>query len=389
VAADGGLIRVDDVTRALHAATTWVRRDVPRRLAAITGSTGKTTTKELLAAMLATRFRTAKSPGNLNNLLGFPLTLLNTDDDCEWLVAELGMSEAGELERLSLLARPDVAVFTNVRPVHLEFFGTLRRIADAKAELLAGLDAEGFVVANAEDPEVERIGRRVEERGGRVVWYGLGRGEVRASAVRASEMGIPGGGSDFVLHAGRETRAVRLPLHGAYNVENCLAAAACAWTVGLSLDEIAGGAAAVAPAAMRGVVHRVALRGGEATVVDDSYNSNPAALARALESAAALPAGRRWAVLGDMRELGPDAPRFHREAGELAARLGFAPVIGVGALARDLDGDEWFPDAAAAASALAGSLRPGDTVLVKGSRGVGLEAVTRALLGATAGAVEH
>jgi UDP-N-acetylmuramoyl-tripeptide--D-alanyl-D-alanine ligase len=374
----GGVIEVADPAAALHAVTRWVRGAVPRRLAAVTGSTGKTTTKDLLAAMLATRFRTAKSPGNLNNLLGFPLTLLNSADDTEWLVAELGMSEPGELERLSLLARPDVAVFTNVRPVHLEFFGSLRRIAEAKAELLAGLSADGTVVANAEDPEVERLARRFA---GRIVWYGLGRGEVRAEGVAA----LPGGGSRFELVAGAERQEMRLPLHGAYNVENCLAAAAAAWSVGLPLERIAAGAARVEAGKMRGVVHRVALDGGAATVVDDSYNSNPAALARALESAAGLGAGRRWAVLGEMRELGPEGPRFHREAGEHAGGLGFGPVYGVGPLGREIAegaGDPacWYPDAASAAREVAEELRPGDVVLVKGSRGVGLEAVTRALL---------
>ncbi len=384
--AAGALIRVPDTYAALHALTRAVRRRVPRKLAAITGSIGKTTTKDLLAAMLARRFRGAASPGNLNNLYGFPLSLLGIPDDTEWMVAEMGMSTPGELARISRLGRPDVAVFTNVRPVHLEFFGTLRAIADAKAELFEGLAAEGLVVANADDPEVARICRG---RAQRVVWYGLERPvEVRAERVEDAAAG--GHGSRFRLLAGGDAAEVELPLHGRYNVANFLAAAACAHALGMAAGEIAAAAAAARPGEMRGVVHR--LEGG-ATVIDDSYNSNPEALARALESAAALPGARRWAVLGEMLELGPEAPAFHARAGAEAARLGFSPVVGVGAAARDLvegaraAGAEarWLEDAAAAAADAAARLEPKDVVLVKGSRGVGLEAVVRSLVAAGGG----
>jgi UDP-N-acetylmuramoyl-tripeptide--D-alanyl-D-alanine ligase len=387
VAAPAGatLLRVHDTYAALHALTRWARAQVPRRLVAITGSTGKTTTKELLAAMLATRFRVAKSPGNLNNLYGFPVALLAVADDCEWMVAEMGMSTPGELAAISRLGRPDVALYTNVRPVHLEFFPDLRAIAEAKAELLSGLAADGLVVANADDPEVASLVRRHAGPGRRLVWYGRRPpAEVRATAVEEA----PGGevGSRFRLQAGDEEREVRLRLHGLYNVENCLAAAACAHALGVPLTAIAAAAAAVGPAEKRGVVEPLA---GGATLVDDSYNSNPAALSQALRSAARLPAARRWAVLGEMRELGPGAPAFHRAAGEEAAGLGFAPVAAVGELARELAAGAaaagaaapWFPDAAAAAAWAVAELRPGDLVLVKGSRGVGLERVSDALRG--------
>ncbi len=384
--AAGSLIRVADTFAALHALTRAVRRRVPGKLAAITGSIGKTTTKELLAAMLARRFRVAASPGNLNNLYGFPLSLLGIPDDTEWMVAEMGMSTPGELGRISRLGRPDVAVFTNVRPVHLEFFGTLRAIADAKAELFEGLAADGLVVANADDPEVARIcGGRAQ----RVVWYGLERGaEVRAEGVAAAPAGRDG--SRFRLVAGGDSARVDLPIHGAYNVGNFLAAAATAHALGLAADEIAAAAAAARPAAMRGVVHRLA---GGTVVIDDSYNSNPEALARALESAAALGGKRRWAVLGEMLELGPEAPEFHARAGAAAARLGFSPVVGVGEAARPLveaarkSGAEgrWLADAAAAAAAAPALLEAGDVVLVKGSRGVGLESVVRGLVAAGGG----
>jgi UDP-N-acetylmuramoyl-tripeptide--D-alanyl-D-alanine ligase len=379
--AAGALIRVEDTFRALHDLARFVRTRVPQKLVGITGSAGKTTTKELLGAILASRFKVSWTPGNLNNLYGFPLSLLNVPDGTEWMVAEMGMSTPGELRQLSLLGRPDAAVFTVVRPVHLEFFGTVQAIAEAKSEILAGLVPDGFVVANADDPEVTRIAKRHEAR---IVWYGI---HSPQADVRARDLRQDGAvGSRFVLEAEGQSQEMRLPLHGLYNVENCLAAAACAWALGLTLDEIAAAVATVRPAAMRGVVHQAA---GGYTLVDDSYNSNPDALDRALESAGTLAGRRRVAVLGDMRELGPETPRFHREAGEHAARRGFSPVVAVGELSRELAagaraaGAEsvWLPDAAAAADWAAGELREGDVVLVKASRGVGLDRVVKRLLG--------
>jgi UDP-N-acetylmuramoyl-tripeptide--D-alanyl-D-alanine ligase len=266
-------------------------------------------------------------------------------------------------------------------------------IAEAKSELLAGLAADGFIVANADDPEVTRIARR---HGARVVWYGIRSpaADVRARDLRPEGAGAVG--SRFVLEVPGESIAIRLPLHGLYNVENCLAAAAAAWALGVTLPEIAAAVAGVRPAAMRGVVHRAS---GGFLLVDDSYNSNPDAVDKALASAAALtgvantaPGGRLIAVLGDMLELGPEGPRFHRAAGERAARLGFSPVAAVGELARELaagaaaGGAEapWLADADAAAEWAAREVRAGDVVLVKGSRGVKLDRVVRRLLAADA-----
>ncbi len=377
------LIRVADTYAGLHALTRAIRAEVPRRLVGITGSVGKTTTKELLALMLAQRFRVAKSPGNLNNLYGFPLALLAVAEDTEWMVAEMGMSTPGELGAISELARPDVAVFTSVRPVHLEFFGTLEAIAEAKAELLRGLAPGGLVIANADDPQVTRIARRHQAaHGGRVVWFGLGaEATVRAEDVEPTE---DGSGMRFVLVAPDVRQPVALPLLGGHNVENFLAAAACALELGVPASAIARATGAAAPAAGRGVIHRLA---NGAVVVDDSYNSNPAAVERALAAAAAIPGRRHWAVLGDMLELGDGGPAMHRACGEAARALGFAPVLGVGALSRStVEGagaaGEPLPDAAHAAPRAAELLRGGDVVLVKGSRGVGLEVVVQALVAA-------
>jgi UDP-N-acetylmuramoyl-tripeptide--D-alanyl-D-alanine ligase len=383
--ARGALIRVESPYAGLHDLTRAIRRQVPERLVAVTGSSGKTTTKALLAAMLARRYRVAASPGNLNNLYGFPLALLGIPDDTEWMVAEMGMSTPDELRRLSLLGRPDVAVFTNVREVHLEGLGSLAGIARAKAELLAGLDEEGLVVANADDPHVRWI---ASLHPGEVVFYGRVGGEVTASAVEPLERGV---GTRFRLHAGGESVEVELPLFGEYNVDNCLAAAACAHRLGVGLGEIAAAVAEAAPQPMRGVVRQLADGG---LLIDDSYNSNPDAAVRALEgarelaAAVATPRTRAWAVLGQMLELGPAAPEHHRRVGRRAAELGVAPVFGVGELARELvdaareAGAEacWFPTAAEAATAALGELSPGDVLLVKGSRGVGLERLVEAIL---------
>jgi UDP-N-acetylmuramoyl-tripeptide--D-alanyl-D-alanine ligase len=385
----GALIRVPKVYDALHALTRVVRREVPERLVGITGSSGKTTTKELLALCLGRRFRVAKSPGNLNNLLGFPLTLLATATATEWLVAEMGMSAPGELAEISRLARPDVAVFTNVRPVHLEGLGGLAEVAAAKAELLAGLVPGGLVVANADDEHVRAIAAR-HQAPGRTVWFSA-RGDA-AAGYRLADLAARGDrpGTRFRLLAPDDEVEIELPLHGAYNAENFLAAAATAHALGVPLEELPAAAAEAVPVGGRGAVHALPIG---ATLVDDSYNSNPVALRRALESARALPGLRYWAVLGDMLELGPEGPRYHRAEGEAAAALGFAPVCGVGELARPLvDGaaaggaaTRWFPGAAEAAAWAAGELRAGDVVLVKGSRGVRLEQVVTALRAAGEG----
>lgn len=419
------VIHVADSYRALHALARTVRRRVPEVLVGVTGSAGKTTTKELLAAVASRRFRTARNPGNFNNLYGFPLSLLNVPDDCEVMVAELGMSVAGELGEVSRLARPDGVVLTNVRPVHLENFADVPAIAEAKAEIFEGLGRHGFIVANRDDPEVARVTRRrIAAAGGRAIWFGMGEAPeiaVRARDLRpaaiASEVargaggigGTGGMGTRFVLEvrdggaladaaggeAGEvESVEIELPLHGRYNVMNALAAAAAGRALGVELDEIRAGLALARPATHRGAIHR--LEAG-VVVIDDSYNSNPEALAEALASAkdlqeagavAAGTGGRRVAIVGDMLELGPDAPRFHRESGRRAAELGFSPVVAVGELAVDLargaaeGGAEalHLPDAAAAAAWARTEIAAGDLVLVKGSRGIGLDRVVDELL---------
>lgn len=404
------VIRVADTYEALHDLTRAVRREVPEHLVAITGSAGKTTTKEILASVLAARFRVARSQGNFNNLYGFPLSLLGIPDDTEWMVAEMGMSTPGELRGVSLLGRPDVAVFTNVRPAHLENFDSLRSIAEAKSEILAGLADDGVVIANADDAEVMRVARgHVEEHPAtRLLTYGILAQDADVRAGDVEPLSASGDaqtvGSRFRLHYGGEasrgseerSEEMELSLHGLYNVENALAAAACALHLGLDAREIRRAFVHLAPAAKRGEVHRLP---SGLLLVDDSYNSNPAAAERALESVARMPStGRRVAILGDMLELGPREDAYHREVGEAAARLGFDVVLAVGELSRELaEGAagtgidvRHFHSATACAHFLAErpelglgpAARPlgaGDVVLVKASRGIGLEAAVEAI----------
>ena len=380
-----GLIEVDDTFSALHRLTRDVRSRVPEHLVAVTGSVGKTTTKEILATLLGERFRVARNPGSLNNLYGFPIALLGIPDDTQWMVAEMGMSTPGELGQVSMLGRPDVAVFTNVRPAHLKAFGSLRAIAEAKAELLQGLRPDGLVVANRDDSEVVRL---VDRHGGDVAWFAM---ESEADYTVADVHQLPTGqGTEFRLIAGNTEQGIELPLHGLYNVENFLAAAACAHRLGVSLSEIGEATSDIEGQPMRGQLYSLAT---DRVLIDDCYNSNPTALVEALRSARELAGQRHWAVLGDMLELGETAPDLHRQAGREAAEMGFSPIVGVGELARELvvaasaagAETQWYESAGAAAEHLAGEMRSGDVLLIKGSRGVGLEAVVESMLALSEG----
>ena len=406
--AGGPQIRVDDVTEALHDLTRDHRRLLDIRVAGVTGSAGKTTTKDLLALLLGERWRVRKSPGNLNNLLGFPLTLLAIGTDCEWLVAEMGMSVPGELAAVSRLGRPDVAIFTNVRPAHLAGFeepdgapADVEAIARAKSELLEGLAADGLIVANAGDPRVVGLVERyLAARHGeaspalakhveRVVWFEVEPAQGSASRAEVTAHGLEplagGPGTRFTLTYRGAPAMVELPLHGTVNVENFLAAAACALRLGVPLETVASAARRSRRAAGRGDV--ISLPSG-ATLVDDSYNSNPEAARLALEAACLLDGLRHVAILGDMLELGSAERRYHRQLGRDAAELGFGLVVGVGELAAETvaaageDGVEtaWFADTQAASAGASTLIREGDVVLVKGSRGTALEHLVNQLV---------
>lgn len=378
------LLAVPDTLAALQDLAQAVRTRWGRRLAAVTGSAGKTTTKEILAALLAARFRVLKSEGNLNNEYGLPLQLVRLEDTDEAAVVELGMSHAGELKRLAEIARPDVGVVTRVAPVHLEFFASVEEIALAKRELIEGLAGRDSVaVLNADDPLVSGFAQVAP---GRVVTFGVAeRAEFHAENIH--DRGLNGSEFDFLGPEGRAR--LRLPLAGRHNISNALAALAAAsvWRVG------AAEAKEVFPkleaTGMRG---RVLQYDAGFRVINDCYNSNPVALAAMVELLTSTPAaGRHILAAGEMLELGPASAELHREAGRAAAATGKLDwIIGVqkdaellvrGALeAGHPAAQAKFCASSEEASAFVEKLlKSGDILLVKGSRGVKMERIVEAL----------
>jgi UDP-N-acetylmuramoyl-tripeptide--D-alanyl-D-alanine ligase len=345
---------------------------------------GKTTTKEMAAALLATRGPVLKTEGNLNNQYGLPLTLLRLAPAHTAAVLELGMSAPGELRALSAICRPDVAVITRVAPVHLEFFASVSAIADAKAEILEGLAPGGVAVLNHDDPEIRRVGEAHVARGGRALWFG----KDRACAVSAEAWRGTAHGMRFDLRIGGQCVDVALPLSGPHFVTNFLAAAAAAHRLGISPEAIAVAATHLTAARRRGEIRRL---GEGVTLLDDCYNASPVAVVAAVEALDLAARGRRVAFVGDMRELGSTGPELHRQVGEtIAPRLALLVAVGelsssallAGARSAGMGADALhaFPDAAAAAAAAPDLVRPGDAVLVKGSRGVRMEQVVDALV---------
>jgi UDP-N-acetylmuramoyl-tripeptide--D-alanyl-D-alanine ligase len=367
------VVRVDDTTRALQRLATHVRRASGTQVVAITGSAGKTTTKELTADLLASRYRVFRNHGNFNNHIGLPLSLLELRHAPEIAVVELGMNHAGEIRALVDLAEPDVRVWTLVAEVHSAFFASLDAIADAKAEILEGATPRSLVVANAADPLVMA---RVTPTPARVITFGIGvPADVSASGV--IDRGLAGTRATVTTPAGKAV--VDVPLLGRGHLGNALAAMAVAGEYGVAMNVMVERLAAATPAPRRGEVWRLP---SGVTLVDDSYNSNPRALQRTLEAVAAeRGCARRLAVLGEMLELGEQATAWHEACGRAAARAGLAYLMTVGgppaqAMARAAVA-AGMPEAAVrhvgtsaeAADVVVPALREGDLVLVKGSRG--------------------
>ncbi|MBI1893785.1 MAG: UDP-N-acetylmuramoyl-tripeptide--D-alanyl-D-alanine ligase, partial [Candidatus Rokubacteria bacterium] len=311
------VILVDDSTLALQRLARFHRARFELPVVAITGSNGKTTTKELTAAVLSVRFRVLKSEGSLNNQWGVPLTLLRLAPEHEALVIEIGMSALGEIATLAALAQPTIGVLTNIGPVHLEFLGSLEAVQKAKGELVRAIGPEGTVVLNADDPLVLALAK---EARGRVVTFGFeASAHVRARGVARGESALA-----FTLVIGVSSAPVSLPLAGRHNVSNALAAAAVGSLFGLAPREIAEGLGRARPAA-----HRLTwIDAGGTLILDDCYNANPSSVAAALETLVEEPGVRTIAVLGDMLELGAAAEAAHLEVGRLAARLGVERLYG-------------------------------------------------------------
>ncbi len=370
------LFAVADPLTALQRLGTAVRRLWGKKLIAVTGSTGKTTTKEAIAQVLGPRFRVLRSEGNLNNHFGLPLQLLRLDPEHEIAVIEIGMNHAGEIRALAAIAQHDVAVVTNVGAVHLEFFDSVAAIARAKYELIETLHPGGTAVLNADDQYVSQFGRDFH---GKVVTFGIERpADVRAENIQ--ERGLEG--SAFDLVAGGCRQSITLPLLGLHNVYNALAAATVGLEAGIAPSQAAEALAALVPQDKRGQLTEVA----GAIVVNDCYNSNPKALAAMVGSFARLPARRRIVVAGEMLELGPTGDELHRQCGTAIAKNGIDVLLGVRGAARHMVGAaraagmaaEFVETPQQAGEWLAREVRPGDAVLLKASRGVKLEAALEA-----------
>ena len=365
------LLCVDDTLVALQTLATAVRKVWGKPLIGVTGSAGKTTTKEAIAHVLSSERRVLKSEGNFNNHFGLPLMLLKLEAEHDLAVIEMGMSHAGEIRALAKIAQPEIGVVTNVAPVHLEFFDSIAGIARAKYELIESLPSSGTAVLNADDEYVSQFGRDFK---GRVIKYGIqSMADVRAENVRSR--GVEGSEFDVVAAGTREHALLQLV--GEHNVLNALAAVSVGLASGMKPAESAAALASLAPADKRGQV----LQLGNITVVNDCYNSNPKALDAMVDALAAMKAARRIVVAGEMLELGAAGEEMHRDAGRHISEKKVDVLLGVRGLAQSMvDGAkqtgmraEFVATPEEAGEWLARETRDGDVVLLKGSRGVKLE----------------
>lgn len=377
------LIQVGDTTRALQQVARDVRRRSGARVTAVTGSVGKTTTKEIAADFLSARYRVFKNKGNLNNHIGLPLSLLELRAKPDVGVVELGMNHPGEIRTLIGIAEPEVRVWTNVGDAHVGFFGSADAIADAKAEIAENARLEDVLIANADDP---RVMARISRFPGRVVTFGIDpAADVRATGVKQN--GLKGTAATVTTRAGAV--ALQTPLLGLGNLANILAATAVALEYEVPLDAVVERAGRLAPPSRRGELLRLP---GGVTLIDDSYNSSPSALRQALVVVAlATGSARKIAVLGEMLELGDQAATLHKECGKAAAAAGLDFLITVGgAPAADLaqaatasgmaeNSVSHVATSQEAAALALKRVRPGDLILVKGSRGIGTDVVVERL----------
>ena len=383
--AKGAVLTVPDTLAAYQAiAHAWrMKFGVP--VVAITGSNGKTTTKDLTAAVLSARGTVCRTAANYNNEVGLPLTLLGMTGGDVAAVVEIGMRGLGQIAALAPVAAPTIGIVTNVCEVHMELLGSIENVAKAKAELVQAIPAGGTVILNADDARVEAM-RSLAADGVRVLTYGIGAdADVRAEALR-----LTSDGSQFMVTWNNERHDYSIPLAGRHNVSNALAALAAGFVLGYTPQEMQTGLQRLTVTKMRYEMHEV----GAWTFINDAYNASPSSMAAAVETTANLYEGRKIAVLGDMLELGDAAEEAHRRIGRRVAELGFAALVTYGPQSR------WIHAAAeaagcpvcrhaetheAAAEHLRSLLRDGDTVLFKGSRGMKMEAVIALLTGEEAG----
>ena len=360
------LIRMKDTLQGYQELAANCRKSLTLKVVAITGSNGKTSTKDFTASVLGRRFRVTKTEGNFNNHVGLPRTILETTSRDEVAVWEIGMNHPGEVAALSKIAAPDTAIITNIGVAHIEFMGSREAIADEKGALVEAVGAEGTVILNADDPFSARIAARARAK---VVLAGTTDGTIRAAEISQSE-----DGTEFTILEGAHRCRAQLPVPGLHMVQNALLAVAAGRVFGVSLEACAEGLASAPLAKARLQIKKI----GGVEFIDDSYNANPDSMKAALRTLAELPAeGKRIAVLGEMRELGAESERGHREVGVTAATLKIDQVIAIGNLASEiahaakdagLQKIAIVGSASDAADLLGEIAAPGDLVLIKGSR---------------------
>lgn len=378
---DIAVLRVKDTLIALQDLAATVLQRHTAKVVGITGSVGKTTTKEFVATLLENSCGVLKSEGNYNNHLGVPLSILKIQKKDEVIVLEMGMSAPNEIRRLTQIAPPDVAVITNIHPVHLEFFNDIGEIALAKKEILDGMNPGGTAVLNGDDPAIRKIAKNWK---GAKLLFGLSdSNDIRAENIqRVGHRGI-----SFDLSYGDRKKKTVIPFIYKSFLYNYLAASAVAYALSTPLDHILAQTKALKPFPMRGEIHHLL---DNVILIDDSYNSNPAALESALRDLSELEAKRKVAVLGDMLELGKTQIFYHLEAGKHVKQNSWDVLITVGPLSRNMAAGALqagmdktqvisFEDSDEAADRVAPLIEPGDLVLVKGSRGIGTEKIVEAL----------
>ena len=374
-------IVVDSTLRATGALAAWHRGRFNIPVIGITGSVGKTTTKEMIAAVLGERYNTHKTQKNLNNELGVPWTLMRLDDEHQVSVVEMGISDFGEMRRLTHMVRPTIAVFSVIGDAHLEFLGDREGVMRAKGEIFEGMDSDGLAVLNGDDP----IQRRCHP-GMRRITYGLSEGcDVRGEDV----VGLGEAGMRMTIHHPGGAFKISIPAFGSHLASAALAAAAVGLALGLSGEEIARGIARYQTVGDRArVIHANGM-----TIVSDCYNANPNSCRAAVDSLMQLEGRRRVCILGDMLELGPRSEELHRDVGAYAARSGIDLVVGCGPLSRNIaDGARaagadvlYFRDKAELLASLGDVLRPGDCVLLKASHSMAFEEIVHQMTGVTPG----
>lgn len=373
ISSDFSLLRVRDTLTAYQKIAAGYRRQLPLKVIAITGSNGKTTTKDFVAAALGHRFRVTKTEGNFNNHVGLPKTILGATSKDEIAVWEIGMNHPGEIAPLAKIAAPDVGIITNIGVAHIEFMGSRDAIAQEKGALAEAIGPQGTLILNADDPFSERIAKRTRAK---TIFAGTKTGTVCATDLRQSASG-----SEFTILEGAHRCRAQLPVPGLHMIQNALLAVAAGRVFGLSIEDCAAGLASAPLTKARLQIKTI--RGVQ--FIDDSYNANPESMRAALATLAELETeGRRIAVLGEMAELGAESERGHREVGEAAASLKIDELIAIGGTASaiadaaqkaGLEKSRTVTSADEAAEILVEETSPNDLVLIKGSRAARTERV--------------